>query len=150
MEKRAVKRSVIVNATAAEVWKAITDPAMVKQYFFGTDVSTDWKEGSPIIYSGMWKGKEYEDKGQVLKVEKEKRLEHTHWSSLSGMEDLPENYFTVIYELEERVNDTVLTITQVGLMSANSYEHSAQNWETVLQQLKALVEKEVFATQVVS
>ena len=123
---------------------------MIKQYFFGTNVSTDWKEGSPVTYSGIWKGKEYEDKGQILKVEKEKRLEHTHWSSLSGTEDVPENYFTVIYELEERETDTVLSVTQVGLMSEDSYQHSAQNWEMVLQQLKALVEKEIVANHVVS
>jgi len=150
MEKRAVKRSVIINAHAAEVWKAITDPEMIKQYFFGTDVKTNWKEGSPINYSGTWKGKEYSDKGQILKVEKEKRLEHTHWSSLSGTEDIPENYFHIIYELEERENDTVLTVTQVGCMSEDSYQHSAQNWEMVLQQLKELVEKEVLAGQAVS
>ena len=150
MEKRAVKRSVIISAHAADVWKAITDPGTIKQFFFGTNVKTDWKEGSPITYSGIFKGKEYEDKGKIVKVEKEKRLEHTHWSSLSGTEDIPENYFDVIYELEERENDTVLTITQVGLMSDNSYEHSAQNWEGVLQKIKELVEKEVVANQVVS
>ena len=150
MEKRAVKRSVIINANAPEVWRAITDPEMIKKYFFGTDVKTDWKEGSPITYSGTWKGKEYSDKGQILKVEKEKRLEHTHWSSLSGTEDIPENYFDIVYELEERENDTVLTITQVGLMSEDSYQHSSQNWEAVLQQLKDLVEKEVVAGQAIS
>ena len=150
MERRAVKRSVIICAPAADVWKAITDPGMIKQYFFGTNVKTDWKEGSPITYSGTWKGKEYEDKGMITKIEKNKRLEHTHWSSLSGTEDKPENYFEVIYEIEEREKDSVLCITQVGLMSEDSYKHSAENWETVLQQIKKLVEKEVVADQVVS
>lgn len=150
MEKRAVKRSVIINAKAAEVWKAITDPEMIKQYFFETNVKTDWKEGSPITFWGTWKGKEYEDKGQITKVEKEKRLVHTHWSSLSGTEDKPENYFEVTYELEEREKDTVLAITQVGLMSEDTYKHSAENWEMVLQQLKQLLEKEAEVDQVVS
>lgn len=150
MERRAVKRSVIINAHAPEVWRAITDPEMIKKYFFGTDVKTDWKEGSPINYSGVWKGKEYSDKGKIVKVEKNKRLEHTHWSSLSGTEDAPENYFDIIYELEERENDTVLTVTQAGCMSEDSYKHSAENWETVMQQLKELVEKEVLAGQATS
>lgn len=142
MENRVVKRSVIINAKGSDVWKAITDPDMIKQYFFGTNVKTNWKEGSPITYWGTWKGKEYEDKGQITKVEEGKRLEHTHWSSLSGMEDKPENYFQVSYEIEEREKDTVLCITQVGLMSEDSYKHSADNWELVLQQLKQLVEKQ--------
>lgn len=150
MEKRAVKRSVIINAKAAEVWKAITNPEMIKLYFFGTNVKTDWKEGSPITFSGTWKGKDYEDKGQIIKVEKEKRLENTYWSSLSGTEDKPENYFEVIYELEEREKDTVLAVTQVGLMSEDTDKHTAANWEIVLQQLKQLLEKEVAVDQVVS
>ena len=143
MEARTVKRSVIISATAADVWKAITDPEMIKQYFFGTDVRTDWKVGSPINYSGIWKEKEYHDKGTILEIEKERKIVHTHWSSLSGTEDIPENYFTITYELEERENDTVLCITQTGLMTSDTHEHSAQNWELVLQKLKELVEKEV-------
>ena len=143
MEKRTVKRSVIINAHAADIWKMITDPELIKQWFFGTNVKTDWKEGSPIIYSGSWKGKEYEDKGRILKIEKEKLIEHTHWSSLSGTEDIPENYFDVKYELEEREKDTVLCISQTGQMSEDSYKHSAENWDMVLQQLKTLVEKDL-------
>lgn len=150
MEKRGVKRSVIISALAPEVWQAITDPETIKQYLFGAAVKTDWKEGSPIIFSGIWKEKEYEDKGQIISVEKEKRIEYTHWSSLWNTEDIPENYFTVMYELEERENDTILTITQFGTMSDTSYEHSAQNWECVLQKIKDLVEKEVFVNQVIS
>jgi uncharacterized protein YndB with AHSA1/START domain len=150
MEKRAVKRSVIVNAKAADVWKALTDPEIIKQWFFGTNVKSDWKKGSPITYSGTWKGKEYEDKGEILEVEENKKLAHTHWSSLSGTEDKPENYFEVIYELEEREKDTVLCITQVGQMSEDTYKHSAENWEMVLNQLKTLVEKQQVGDPVVS
>lgn len=150
MERRAVKRSIIINALSAEVWKTITDPESIKKYFFGTNVKTDWKVGSPITYWGTFKGKDYEDKGKITKVEKEKRLEHTHWSSLSGMEDLPENYFDIIYELEEKENHTVLAITQVGLTSEDSYKSSAETWEGVLQRLKELVEKDVVANQVLS
>lgn len=149
MEKRTLKRSAIINAHAADVWKAITDPETIKQWFFGTNVKTDWKEGHPIIYSGTWKGKDYEDKGQIVKIEKNKKIEHTHWSSLSGTEDKPENYFDVSYELDEREKDTVLCITQTGLMSDDSHKHSEENWDMVLQKLKELVEKELVADQVV-
>ena len=150
MERRAVKRSVIINAKAAEVWKAITDPEMIKQYFFGTNVKTDWKEGSKITFSGTWKGKEYEDKGQVTLVKKNKKLEYTYWSSLSGLGDFPQNYYDMIYELEEREKDTVLAIIQVGLMSDDIYKQTSENWEIVLQQLKQLLEKKTVVDQVVS
>lgn len=150
METRAIKKSIIINAHAADVWKSLTDPEKIKQWFFGTNVETDWKPGSPITYSGMWKGKEYRDKGKIIDIEKEKRIAHTHWSSLSGTEDIPENYFNVVYELYEKENDTVLTVIQKGEMSQESYDHSSKNWEEVLQKLKVQVENEVAANQAVS
>ncbi len=150
MEKRAVKRSVIISAPATEIWKAITDPETIKKFLFGADVKTNWKEGSPITYSGVYKGKEYSDKGKIIAFDKNKKLEHTHFSSLSGAEDKEENYFDVTYELEERENDTILTITQVGCLSEDGYKHSTENWECVLQKIKELVEKEVLAGHAVS
>ncbi len=38
------------------------------------------KVGSPILYRGEWHGKLFEDKGQILEIEPEKRLVSTHWS----------------------------------------------------------------------
>jgi uncharacterized protein YndB with AHSA1/START domain len=151
METRALKKSVIINAYAADIWKTITDPDSIKKFLFDTSVETDWKVGSPITYSGMWKGKEYRDKGKITKFEKEKTFEHTHWSSLSGTTDDPKNYFNVRYELEEKENnETVLTVTQRGEMSQDAFDHSSSNWDVVLQKIKELVEKEVSANQVVS
>src|SRR5690349_471454 len=128
METRTVKKSVIINAHAADVWKMITDPERIKQWFFGTNVETDWKKGSPIRYYGLWKGKEYSDKGKILESEENKKLVHTHWSSLSDLEDKPENYYTVSYEIDEKESETVLCVTQTGLMSKDTFDHSAQNW----------------------
>jgi uncharacterized protein YndB with AHSA1/START domain len=75
------KSSVTIHAPVEKVWDALTNPAMVKQYLFGTDLKTDWKEGSPITYSGMWEGKPYEDKGTVLKFVPNKVIETSYWSA---------------------------------------------------------------------
>ena len=83
------KATATINAPASKVWDALTKPDQIKQYLFGTDVTTDWKVGSPITYKGEWKGKAYEDKGKVLKVEPGKRLVSTFWSSLAGLPLLP-------------------------------------------------------------
>src|SRR5687767_13218532 len=141
MEKTSVKRSIIINATAAEVWKALTDPQLIKQYFFGMDVKSEWKHGCPILFSGTWKGKEYEDKGKITRIEPNKLLEHTYWSSLSGLPDEPDNYQLTTYEIDEREKDIVLCVTQVGAMSEGHAKQCAENWETVLQKLKDLLEK---------
>jgi hypothetical protein len=54
------------NAKPSQVWEGITNLAIIKQHLFGTDVITDWKVGSPIIYKGAREGKNYEDKGTIL------------------------------------------------------------------------------------
>src|SRR5258706_3209022 len=41
-------------------------PEILKQYYFGADIISDWKMGSSIIYKGEWQGKPYEDKGTIL------------------------------------------------------------------------------------
>ena len=52
-----------IHTPVTEVWKALTEPALIKQYLFGTDTVTDWKKGSAIVYSGVYQGKSYQDKG---------------------------------------------------------------------------------------
>ena len=141
MEPKTLKRSVSIHAPIQVVWQGITDPETIKEYFFGTNVETDWQEGSPIVYHGTWEGKEYRDKGTILEVIQEKRLKHTFWSSLSGTADEVENYFTVSYELEPKDEETILTVTQTGLMTEETKEHSGKNWEMVLYKLKDLLEK---------
>ncbi len=84
------KTSLTINATPAQVWKAITTPKLVKKYMMGTDVFTDWKEGSPINYTGEYEGKKYADKGIIKKIEPEKTFQSTFWSTMSGKQDKPE------------------------------------------------------------
>jgi uncharacterized protein YndB with AHSA1/START domain len=137
----AIKR-VTIHATRGEVWEALTDPDKVKQYLHGTEMSTDWKEGSPIVWRGEWKGRSYEDKGTVLAVQSEKLLRYTHWSPMGGSEDKPENYHTVTYELAGDDGTTTLTLSQDNNPSQEEADTMADNnWGPVLNGLKEMVEK---------
>ena len=135
------RATISINAPAARVWQAITEPKLIKEYLFGTQVTTDWKVGSPITYKGEWQGKPYEDKGKVLQIVPQKLLVSTFWSALSGQPDVPENYNTIRYELSGSGNQTTLTISQDNNASQEEADHSAQNWEMVLQGMKKLLEK---------
>ena len=66
-KKLMAKTSITITAPVTEVWQALVNPKMIKQYMFGTNVVTDWKEGSPIVWQGEWQGKAYEDKEPCLK-----------------------------------------------------------------------------------
>jgi uncharacterized protein YndB with AHSA1/START domain len=133
--------SIIFEADAAEVWKGLTDPAIVKQYFFGTNLKSDWKIGSPITFSGEWEGKAYEDKGTVLEIDPGKFLKYSYWSSMSGTLDKPENYNNITYRLTEDNGKTTLHLTQEGVKNEDALDHSEQNWQSVFKGLKDILEK---------
>jgi len=134
------KATITIDTPASKVWEALINPELIKQYLFGADVISDWKEGSPIIYKGTYQGKAYEDKGAVLKADPEKLLIMTHWSPLSGTADSPENYHKVSYELVAENGSTQLTITQDNNSSTEEQTQNAGFWQTVLEGIKRLLE----------
>jgi uncharacterized protein YndB with AHSA1/START domain len=129
-----------INALPAHVWNALTTPATIKQYMFGTTVVTDWKEGSPIVWKGEWEGKSYEDRGTILQKEEQRLLQYSHYSPLSGAPDVPENYHTVTIALAGEGNQTQVTLTQDNNATEAEREHSAQNWRMMLDSLKQVLE----------
>lgn len=132
--------SITLNVPPERVWKALTTPAEIKQYLFGTDAHSDFKKGSPITYTGEWEGKKYEDKGVIIESIPNALLHTTYFSSMTGKEDKPENYANVYYRLEPTGKQTVLTITQDNNTDEKSRDHSQANWNIVLQSLKKMVE----------
>ena len=129
-----------IDAPAKRVWEALTDPDEIEKYMFGSRVATDWQPGSEITWKGEYEGKPFEDKGEILEVEPERRLKLTHFSPLSGDEDVPENYHTLTYELAGHDGHTHVSLSQDNNSSAEAAEHSQANWEQMLAGLKATVE----------
>ena len=136
-----VEISISIDAPPAQVWKTLTTPALIKKYLFGTDVSSDWKEGSSITYIGEYEGKKYHDKGVIIKAVPEKILQSTYWSSMGGKEDKPENYNLVTYRLSRDGEKTILTLTQDNIATEKEKKHSTENWKVVLEKLKETSEK---------
>jgi len=139
-KKFTAKATRTINAPPSKVWQALVNPEIIKQYLFNTDVISDWKVGSPIIYRGEWEGKPFEDKGEILQLEPEKVLSSTHWAPLAGVPDRPENYHTVTYTLSEKGDGTAVTITQDNNATEDEKKHSEKNWKTVLAGMKKLLE----------
>jgi len=129
-----------IAASTSRVWSALVDPDAIKQYMFGTHVTSDFKAGGPIRWKGEWNGKAYEDKGMILEAERERRLAYSHFSPLSGLSDTPENYHNVRIELEGKGNTTHVRLTQDNNADEKSREHSQKNWSMMLDGLKRFVE----------
>jgi uncharacterized protein YndB with AHSA1/START domain len=132
---------VTIDAPADQVWDALTNPAKVKRYMHGTNLSTDWKVGSPIAWRGEWKGQSYEDKGEVLEIDPPHFVKYTHWSPMGGSEDRAENYHTVKVELAEEGEKTGLTLTQDNNPTQEEADKmAADNWGPILRGLKQTAE----------
>jgi uncharacterized protein YndB with AHSA1/START domain len=145
--KFVAEKQITIDASVDAVWRALTDPSLVKQYLHGTNMETSWQVGSPITWKGGWKGKPYEDKGMVVAVEPKRLLTTTHWSPLGGSEDKPENYHTVTYELADRGGQTILTLKQDNNASQEEADTMAEkNWGPVLEGLKTVAEQAAVRT----
>jgi uncharacterized protein YndB with AHSA1/START domain len=132
--------STTVDADPDRVWQAMTDPGLVAKYMMGSVVASDWQPGSPITWSGEWEGKPYQDKGEVLQAEPGRLLEVTHFSPMTGADDVPENYHRVRYELSPAGGGTEVRLTQDGCESPEQAEQFSQNWQGMLDGLKKVVE----------
>jgi uncharacterized protein YndB with AHSA1/START domain len=135
------KASVSINAAIEEVWDALVNPDIIKQYMFGTNVVSDWKQGSAIVWKGEWQGKKYEDKGTILELKPQRMISYSHLSPLSGLSDAPENYHTITIELSPDKNGTLVTLTQDNNPDEEARGHSEQNWGMMLSSLKKVLEK---------
>jgi len=137
------ENSIEINASVENVWDALVNPQMIKKYLLGAEVVSDWKEGSSITFHGEYQGKTYNDKGVILKIEPNKILEYTHWSDLSGLPDVPENYHKVTCTLTKKNDHVILTLAQDKNKTEKEKEHSDQTWISVLSTIKKLVEEEL-------
>ncbi|OIO66079.1 ATPase [Candidatus Woesearchaeota archaeon CG1_02_57_44] len=138
--KLVVQQSVLVQASPAAVWSALITPEIVKRYFFGTEIVSDWQVGSEIIFQGEWEGKAYKDKGIIQAIVPGHQLQYTYWSAMSGLPDEPQYYSTVSFTLEKISYGTRLSVSQQGFASKEAQVHARTGWQTVLQGLKDVME----------
>lgn len=147
-DSKIVTNSITINAPAAQVWDALVNPVQTKKYMFGCEPITDWKPGSLLLWRGVFDGKELDAvKGHVVKIEPNRYLEYTAIDPNSTIPDIPENYLTITYHLEEQNGQTRFTVTQGDYAKVAEGERRYNDtiaeggWEGILVQIKKLVEE---------
>ena len=99
-------------APARKVWLALTVPDLVKQWQYGSDLLTTWQVGTPIVFRNEWNGQVFEQKGNVLEFLPESRLKYSLFFPRPDLQDIPEHYFFMTYELTESGEVTSLLVRQ--------------------------------------
>ncbi len=146
-----IKNEIIINAPAAKVWDALVNPEKTKQYMFGCETVSEWKEGSRLEWKGSYEGKEMVFvKGEIVKIVPGKHLTYTTIDPNSSIADIPENYLWVKYDLEEQPGKTRFTVQQGDYSKVaegdKRYQEAYNNgegWNPILVEIKKLVEIEV-------
>lgn len=136
-----IRKEILIDASPEQVYAALTDPAVIRDCFFGAEVVTDWQEGSDIVFQGEYEGTSYRDKGRITAAVPAEKFQYTYWSSFSGTADAPENHSLVTYELlRSDAGITELVLTQENLTSAEAQQHADRNWDFVLERLREIIE----------
>jgi uncharacterized protein YndB with AHSA1/START domain len=138
-----VSESLQINVSKERMWDVLTNPIIIKEYLYGTETITDWKEGSTIVFQGEYRGHKYKDKGIVESIVLHKKISYWYWSGFSGTEDLKENYSLVSYCIDEVSEGEIrFSWTQKGFSTIEGFEHTQKGMETLLNAIKLTAEKE--------
>ncbi|MDQ6478219.1 SRPBCC domain-containing protein [Dyadobacter sp. LHD-138] len=132
--------SISIFVSPSEVWKALIDPEIIKQYMYGTETDTTWKLHDPITFTGEWEGVSYVDKGEIVNIIPERVLSYSYWSSLSGTEDFEDNYAIITYHVSPYDDETTLTVTQDNLEDEDKVIKAEENWMATLIKVKKILE----------
>jgi uncharacterized protein YndB with AHSA1/START domain len=138
----------MIDAPAPKVWDALVNPEKTRIYMFGCETVSDWRPGSALLWQGNFEGVDLVAvKGFIKEIQPDKFLAYTVFDPNIGMEDIPENYLLVTYELSARDKQTLLTVTQSGFEKAADGErrykeasNSGDGWNPILVAIKKLVE----------
>jgi hypothetical protein len=106
-----------------------------------SDLLTTWEPGTPIIFRNEWDGHTFEQKGTVLEFTPESRVRYSLFFPRPDLQDIPEHYFFMTYELSESGEATSLLIRQEDPRpSAPDESPGGDDGPDVLSHLKELVE----------
>lgn len=126
-----------IRTTPEKLWAALTRPEFTRQYYYGTDVVTDWRVGSKLQYLRSRDGKtEAVLTGEVLEFTPPRRLVHTFSFPSTGDEPTK-----VTYELEPVGEMVKLTMTHEGFAGeTKTYQMITTGWTPLFDGLKSLLE----------
>ena len=143
-----VNNNIIINAPISKVWDALINPEQTKKYMFGCETVSDWKVGSSLLWRMDYEGKEFiAVKGTVVAFVPDQKLVYTVFDPNSAMEDIPENYLSVTYELSVENSQTLLRVTQgdystvaEGERRYNEAYNDGVGWTPILEKIKIILE----------
>ncbi|HEY4239606.1 MAG TPA: SRPBCC family protein [Kofleriaceae bacterium] len=127
-----------IRTTPEKLWKALTDKAFIRQYWFGMTIESDWTQGS------SWRMQDAEgtlyDDGEIVEIEAPKRIV-IRWTHRWRAELTAEGPSRCTMELEPVENAMKLTIThEIERPESKLISAVASGWPLICSNLKSLLE----------
>lgn len=139
---RVTTSKVAIRAPRTVVWDVLTRPEYVRQWQYDSELSTDWRVGESIRFRAEWQGQVFEQWGTVLEFNSPTRVRYDLFAPRPGLEDRPENYFTMTYELDDLDEGVLVTFIHEDPRSveATSESDDVDEDNPVLTALKTVAE----------
>jgi uncharacterized protein YndB with AHSA1/START domain/DNA-binding transcriptional ArsR family regulator len=129
---------IYVRATPERIWQALTDSEIVKHYYFGSVIDSDFQPGSPIIYKQPDTGR-IDIEGEVLEADPPRKLVHTF--SVRWDPDLNDPPTRVTWEITPMGEACRLSVTHDGFTEENeTFASTRDGWPMILSGLKTYLE----------
>jgi uncharacterized protein YndB with AHSA1/START domain len=130
-----------IAAAPEEVWRALTDGALTRQYWYGRRVDSSWKVGATVTF---WyetaDGEAISDRGIVLESRAPARLSYTfHVQFVEELRD--EHPSRVTFDVAPEGNSARLTLMHDEFDPGSKVlEGCRSGWPAILSSLKSLLE----------
>jgi uncharacterized protein YndB with AHSA1/START domain len=134
-----------IRTTPEKLWQALTTTEIIKKYWFGLRIDTDWKVGSTWRF---YYDDNLMDSGKILESIPQKRLVRS-WLNEWKPELKAESISHCVYEIESVETSAKLTVTHsIELSNSKFIEAVSAGWPLCMSNLKSLLETgEVALTQ---
>jgi len=126
-----------IETTPEKLWEALTSSEFSKRYWFGTELRSDWKVGSPLalVMDGTTT-----DTGEILEADRPRRLSYSFRHELND-EMRNEQPSRVVFDLEPHGKFVKLTLTHDGFAEGSKMlDGVSKGWPAIMSSLKSLLE----------
>jgi uncharacterized protein YndB with AHSA1/START domain len=136
---------IYIRTTPHKLWSALTESQFTRQYWFGIDVQSEWKTGSP--WRLVFPDGRVADTGEILEADPPRRLV-IKWRNEFRPELKAEGHARCTMELQPVDGAVKLTITHgIDHEASKLIEAVSGGWPRILSNLKSLLETNELAFQ---
>lgn len=124
-----------IRATRDEIWEAITTPAKTRDYYYGTDILSEWTRGARWTSES---GDELYLEGEIVDVDPPHRLVQTFHVATDEPAGRDEPSI-VTWEITPMGDASRVRIDHAGMGRA-TLDYTEDGWELILSGMKTLLE----------